>query len=544
VLKFVLSILAALAGCLPADPPVNGRLLYPGIGIESPVFADPSLLDGEPWVFFNLRTRRQETDLAGEVEVRRVNWEDGREKLVVAGVSERSEWSNHETDVEGASFYMLHERVDEESGRSLGTLARVTLDEGVVETVEDVLGYQMHPSRQRYLYRKHVPGSSWPELHLRDLAGQDRNLGPLSGHLQFVAGNKLYWISGDDHTLVRLVGWDGEPQPLRSNVSRFEMQFQEKLAVVTLSEKAQVSTRILNLDTLKERPLPVENHCCWQGLRGNSVTFAERATAASPAKLHTYDIVTEKHDVLVLPEGLADVLSILPRPSSGDSLLIDSKGQLALMRPGSPPTVELLALRPSAMRFTSDGKHLIYIQAEPPPPPPAVSSLRSGKLMAQDAENWDLPGRLLSPAGSSCRIDPSPGYLLPAERPRQVIFWAQYGLGASDLYLTDLDTQQTLRLAVGIGAVAIGGRNVLGVVRITQDLTGDLVHRDFLTGQEQLIEHSVAAAATRDDLVHGPVVAFVVRERMASSPRNGLWAAPLKLLPPPEEGENPLHAGD
>ena len=197
------------------------------------------------------------------------------------------------------------------------------------------------------------------------------------------------------------------------------------------------------------------------------------------------------------------------------------------------------------MRFTSDGKHLIYIQEDPQPPPPAVSSTDSGRLMAQDAESWDLPPRLLSPPGSSVRITPSPGFLLPGERPRQVIFWAQYGLGASDLYLIDLDTRQTLKLAVGIGAVAIGGRNVLGVVRITQDLTGDLVHRDFLTGEEQLIEHSVAAATTRDDAVHGPIVAFVVRERMASSPRNGLWAAPLKLLPPPEERRKyPSRPGD
>ena len=125
-----------------------------------------------------------------------------------------------------------------------------------------------------------------------------------------------------------------------------------------------------------------------------------------------------------------------------------------------------------------------------------------------------------------------------------MIFWARFGLGASDLYLTDLDSRQTLKLAVGIGAVAIGGRNVLGVVRINQDLTGDLVHRDFLTGDEEIIEHSVAAATTRDDPVFGPMVAFVVRERMVSSHRNGLWAAPLKLLPPPEERGNTIRLPD
>jgi hypothetical protein len=208
--------------------------------------------------------------------------------------------------------------------------------------------------------------------------------------------------------------------------------------------------------------------------------------------------------------------------------------------PDGPPSVELLNLWPDVPKFTSDGKHLVYIDAEPPPPPPATSLSRSGRLMVQDAEQWDLPPRLLTPPGSSCLIDPIPGFLLPKDQPRQVIFWARFGLGASDLYLTDLDSRQTLKLAVGIGAVAIGGRNVLGVVRINQDLTGDLVHRDFFTGQEEIIEHSVAAATTRIDDVFGPVVAFVVRERNVSSHRNGLWAAPLKLLPPPEEQTSPL----
>jgi hypothetical protein len=301
---------------------------------------------------------------------------------------------------------------------------------------------------------------------------------------------------------------------------------------------------ILDLDTLKERPMPVDNPCCWLGLRGNTAVFGESATASTPAKLHSYDIVTEKHDIIVMPTGLADVRSIVQRSPFSDSIIIDSNGRLALMkpaeRPGEPPTLTLLGLVPSVPRFTSDGKHLIYIEEEPQPPPPAVSSTKSGRLMAQDAEDWQAPPRVLSPVGSSVLIEPSPGFLLPGDRPRQVIFWARFGLGASDLYLTDLDSRQTLKLAVGIGAVAIGGRNVLGVVRINQDLTGDLVHRDFLTGEEEVIEHSVAAASTRDDPVFGPIVAFVVRERMQSSLRNGLWAAPLKLLPPPEERRNIL----
>jgi hypothetical protein len=540
------SLLVAAVGCLPDDPPVNGRLLYPGINIENPAFADYGVLDGEPWVFFNVRRRRPDQFMAGQVDIYRVQWESTRLEQVIAGVSERPEWSNRETDAEGATFYMIEERFDEGGGRSVGTLARVTLEEGLAELIPDVLNYSLHSSRQRYLYRKAVPGMNKPELHLRDLSGQDRNLGPLGGQAQFVGPNKLYYITGgDEQTMVRLVGWDSEPQSLRRKVTRFELQYQEKLAIVTLNEGSMSRQVILDLDTLKERPMPVDNPCCWLGLRGNTAVFAESATARSPAKLHSYDIVTEKHDVIVMPEGLLDVRSIMPRSPFSDSVIIDSANRLALMTPaerqGDPPTVRLLPLRdPKVPRFTADGKHLIYIEEEPQPPPPAVSSTSSGRLMAQDAEDWEAPPRALSPVGASVLIDPSPGFLLPGDRPRQVIFWARFGLGASDLYLTDLDSRQTLKLAVGIGAVAIGGRNVLGVVRINQDLTGDLVHRDFLSGEEQVIEHSVAAASTRDDPVFGPIVAFVVRERMASSLRNGLWAAPLKLLPPPEERRNVL----
>jgi hypothetical protein len=537
----VLTVLAAAPGCLPDDPPVDGHLLYPGIGIESPAFADHRQFNDEPWVFFQLRQRRPMGDLAGQIDLHRVHYSDAREHLVIAGVSERPEWSNHEVDAAGLSYYMIDERLIERRGRAVGTLVRVDLENGIVDSLPDVITYSLHGSRKRFLYRKHVEEMGPAELHIRTIEGEDRNLGPLTGTVQFVSDNKMYWI-GQDVTLTRLVGWDSEPQPLRRNVSGFELQYQEKYAIVTVSETGKPTRKlILDLETLQERPLPVDNPCCWHGLRGNVAMFAESATQTEPAKLHTFDIVTQKHEVVVMPDGLADVRTITPRPGTTESLLTDSQmpPQWALMRPGQPPSVELIPFQGAVPRFTSDGKHLIFIDAEPPPPPPAVSTTKSGKLMAQNADDWNEPPRVLTPPGTSCLIEPT-GYLLPPERPRQVIFWARYGLGASDLYLTDLDTRQTLKLAVGIGAVAIGGRNVLGVVRINQDLTGDLVHRDFVTGEELIIEHSVAAATTRDDPGLGPLVAFVVRERMASSRRNGLWGATLKLLPPPEEKADTL----
>ena len=279
-----ISLLVAGAGCLPEDPAVQGRLLYPGINVENPTFADYEVLGGEPWVFFNVRQRRPADGLGGMVDLHRVHWDDGRLEVVVAGVSERSEWSSHETDAEGATYYMLEERLVEKAGLAVGTLARVTLEGGIRETIPDVLSYGLHSSRQRFHYKKHVPSLRWPELHLRTLAGEDRNLGPVSGQIQFVGTNKLYFISGDDQTMVRMVGLDSEPQVLRAGVTRFELHYLEKLAIVTIKEEMAVRTVILDLDTFKERPLPVENPCCWLGLRGNVAMFAESASGGTPGQ--------------------------------------------------------------------------------------------------------------------------------------------------------------------------------------------------------------------------------------------------------------------
>jgi hypothetical protein len=60
-----LSVLVAVGGCLPDDPPVDGKLLYPGTGIENPSFSDPGQFDGVPWVFFQLRRARRASTWPG-----------------------------------------------------------------------------------------------------------------------------------------------------------------------------------------------------------------------------------------------------------------------------------------------------------------------------------------------------------------------------------------------------------------------------------------------------------------------------------------------
>ena len=68
---------------------------------------------------------------------------------------------------------------------------------------------------------------------------------------------------------------------------------------------------------------------------------------------------------------------------------------------------------------------------------------------------------------------------------------------------------------------------LLGIARIGQDHTGDLLQTDLLTGAEQVLEHGVVSVATRTDPTLGDIAAFIVKERNDASPRNGLWAAPI-----------------
>ena len=105
---------------------------------------------------------------------------------------------------------------------------------------------------------------------------------------------------------------------------------------------------ILDLETLKERP-----HAGGQSLllaraaRQHRRVRRERDAPTSPAKLHSYDIVTEKHDIIVMPgrAGRRAVASCPDRPLP-TRCCVDSNRRLAVMRPsarpGEPPAVELL----------------------------------------------------------------------------------------------------------------------------------------------------------------------------------------------------------
>lgn len=68
-------------------------------------------------------------------------------------------------------------------------------------------------------------------------------------------------------------------------------------------------------------------------------------------------------------------------------------------------------------------------------------------------------------------------------------------------------------------------------MNIGQDLTGELLLRDFRANKHIVIERGVHEV---EYLEGRPEIVFTVRERMPSSPRNGLWATLLPTLEEPD----------
>ena len=545
VLAALLACAGALAaGCLPDDPPVRGRLLYAGVGIERPEFR---YIGDEPWVMFDVRRTRPAQRLGGTTDLYMVHWETGETRLLLKSRSDRLEWQRS-PDRWGGFFYMTEERITSDGPRApVGTLVRLRLDTGeILERIPDVLSHSVHGGRTRMHYRKYLPGSNYPELHLRDIAsGADRVLGVLTGQVQS-QGDNLYYIVGEERALMRLTGLEGIPQMLRTRVSKFLLQDDEKRAVVTVSDANQVKTVILDLETRAERAMPIANPCCTIQLVGSTYIFADSARGDQPAELHYYDIASHTDRMLPLPNGLVDVRSMLPRPPGPRSeyLLFDSTRRTALFRTEPNFNANLTPLVPHAPGFTDDGRYLVFIDPDPAPPPPAISTLPTGRLYVQDMDNLDAPPRMLSPRGSSVPLDPV-GYKLRPTEQFPLLFWARFGLGGSDLYIADYETGNSQKVATSIGAVHVSDRHVLGVVRITQDLTGDLVYRDFTIDKENIVEHGVTDVQVQPDEKRGDMVAFVVRERRPASHRNGLWATLLPAPPPrPEDTPAPAAAGE
>jgi hypothetical protein len=237
-----------------------------------------------------------------------------------------------------------------------------------------------------------------------------------------------------------------------------------------------------------------------------------------PGKLHLLELDTGKGDVTPLVEGLVDVSGIIPRPGSDSVLLVDSKGNLARYQEGgAPPRMRLLDLNATGPRFTPDGRFFLYVEPE------TYQPVLEGRLMIQDGDFQEAPRRI-SAAGTS--VGPNDYFFLPGSG--ILVFWAHFGRNPSDLYFANPETGEARVVAEGIREVSVTSTRVLGIIRLSQqDLVGDLVQRNALTGEEQVLAYSVSAVTVDDPGRPAARVAFVVRER-AGSHQDGLWATTLK----------------
>jgi len=559
-LPLALCVLGALtlASCLPDPEPVNGVSIHPGVAIEDAQFVS---FDKQPWVVFGVRQAEPENGYGARLDLYRAHWLDPAPlpegvdpnsvpprppsfeapQLMVSDYVDRPEWSPPAVDAEGVRYYMKDERMALDAGAAAaGTLNRMRVTGEVVETIPDVINYGLSPSNRLLQYRKYIPGSRFQELHLRDLHGTERVLGLASGPAQWSglmldqAGNPVdapfYYVVGEDHTLSSVPGLTGDPQVLRSHVSRNMMREDHLFAVLAVSEIEKVRTFVFDATTRAEIDLPVENPCCWIALHGNVFEFSDSAKGDKPAALHFFDFTTKQDRVVDMPAGMTKVGVMMPRPPDyTETLIFDSQNQMAVWKPDADPPVHLTNLHPFQSSFTDDGRYLLYIDPDPPPPTPTATPLDlGGRLMVQDADDYTLPSRQLSPHGASVPLNQR-GYYTTKSEQFPVVFWAHYGFGASDLYFGNHVTGQYTKVADGISEVTVTQRRVVGVVRVSlQDLTGDLVQKDLMTGVEQLIEHNVAQTA-----IYGNRIAFLVRDRSAGSPRNGLWGATLPELGQP-----------
>lgn len=519
-------------GCLKEGRAVDGRLLHAGRGIEMPSFVPA---EGKLAVTFVVRNQPPTTDPASprSYDLWRVPFEPGdgeggsvddgaggEARLIVERIAERDGW-HPQADGNGLVYYLVDERRIEGgppgAPTAAATLARVDTGAGVLDRIPDVSSFSTSRRRgtSELVYRRPVEGSRLAELRFRSYGAGgeviDRSLGSSSGAVQFVGAGKVYFVTGDDRTLARIDGPASPVQLLRDHVAQFLAT--DTLVVMQISDPGRRTPTHLLFDPRdgSERRLPGDNVCCWVGFSGRQFIYSEAARGGVPGRLHLYDVGTGEDTVVALPPALANVNRIVGRPrSASDMLLVDDHGRGAMFRVGEGGWVRPLEGLSSAITFSEDGRHLLYIDQVDPP---------EGRLMVQDAE-LEQPPRRLSPLESLA----SPGYFFMADGPRRILVYsARYGRGTSDLYYGNHETGESRVVAEGILDVIARPWHFVGIVRVSQqDLVGDLVHRDLTRDDEVVLAHRVSDAAIRES--EGDLrVAFVLRERTATG-RDGLWA--------------------
>jgi len=544
----LLALLAA-AGCLHSGKEPEGIKLASERDIGSIGFVK---INGQAWVAFNrikapaTPSKGSVSDLwiAGPIGTPADGEADGgvgtgtQQRLVIADRSDR--WSS--LPAGSSLFTMVKEQVS--GGEAVGTLVRLDSNFQPQETFENVSTFAA-VSDNRLLYRQVPMDNQTPGLFLWD--GQDSlRLGDVANvydyDAQLAGSGMAYFVLGTDQVLSRLGKLTDTRQDLHANVSRFLLSDDEKYATLSLLSAGTSTTVVLDVQAGKDLPLARPNPCCWLGFsppdRPNLFTYAQRASGGAPAEYHTLDLVSGVDTTLVLPAALADVVALMERPNSDESLFLDSKdrgvffgkddhqARRTVMRV-DPATQEVVPAPMLSPGFSPDGRYLLYID----PQPLTVSEPDPhGPLLVQDVDFVDQPLdhpplQISTPGMSVVSGDYFfiPGPATDAGASSILVFWANVVRSSSDLFFANHETGELKVVGSAIGSVSVDSQRIIGTVNVSaQDATGDLVVQDVEDSGGRMLAHAV----TGFTLGYG-FVAYIVRGRV-SNDHDGLWGTTLK----------------
>ncbi len=566
------------AGCLQAGAEPEGIKLAPGRDIGSISFVT---IDGRAWLAFNrikspaTPSKGSVSDLwiAGPMGASPDAGADGgaedadggvgagpQQRLVIADRSDR--WGSMGA---GESLFTMVKEQQVASGgdgkgqlESVGTLVRIDSNFQPQETFENVSTFTTDGNfDNRLLFRQVPTDNETPGLFLWD--GENRlRLGDVASasllDMQIADSGMAYFVLGTDQVLSRLGKLTDTKQDLHANVSRFLLSNDEKYATLSLLKSGTSTTVVLDVQAGKDLPLARPNPCCWLGFspqdHPNLFTYAQSASANAPAEYHILDLASGGDATLVLPAPLVDMVPIMDRPNSDESLYLDSQGhgvffgkndhqaRRTVMRV-DPATQQVVPARMLSSGFSPDGQYLLYID---PQPLTVAEPDPHGPLLVQDVgfvdQPLDHPALQISSPGMSVgsgdyffiagpATDAGPSVIL--------VFWASVVRDSSDLYFANHETGELKVVASSIGSVSVGAQRLVGTVNVSaQDGTGDLIVQDVEDSEGRTLAQTVTDFTQGSDpQTKAGLVAYVVRGRV-SNDHDGLWGT--TLTPPAQDG--------
>lgn len=552
--------LVTLAGCLQEGPAPTGTHLFHSLNLESPSFVK---VGDQFFVRFRERIAPATTQKAAVYDLWLSSLDGTTQRKFVENWSTR--WPEQEDS--GGHYFMANERTLSSSGGAavVGTWIRLGASFEEELRIEEISTVSPFSAPLSWIYENPDPrqscpgfpdrhdncpqavfqrppgaGRSYPTLYLWD-GRYEMPIGLDSGGFQNqIRGNgSIYCILGDKRTLSRLSRPSNKLDSLRDNVSSFLVSGDERYVALSVTDDNKSKTVVRDLQTGVERTPMRPNPSGWGGFQGSSFAYAQNATSAAQAELHSLDLVSGDDTFVVLPKPLVNQTAQPERPGSDEVLRIDSLGH-GVFTGKNDLIARRVLLGPLLVPSfpPEDGKYLIHVLR-------ATSTLYDtdpqGALMFQDAESPETD-TMVSPAGLILNTsNGAPYFFLPKDSPRILAFWAHLGRASSDLYFADWHAGElptNLRLvAQSIMSVSVSEHSLFGILNVSQqDGVGDLVYRDLDKGTDVRYAQAVADAAqlAGDDLSTS-WAAYIVRGR-ADSDRSGLWITPLAPPVSPDAG--------